>query len=68
MKTAKPKTPRRSQTAKRSFTWGIKTTDISFMRMAEAEAAMEGSGGGDCSAISNFDPATHKRVTQPGKR
>jgi hypothetical protein len=69
MKTTKSKTPRRSQETKRSFSWGIKTTDISFMRMTEAEAAMEGSsGGGDCSAISEFDSAKHKRPEPTGRR
>jgi hypothetical protein len=68
MKTAKPTTQRRSQASKRSFTWGIKAADISFMRVTDAEAAMEGSSGGsDCSAISNFDPVQHRKATPPAK-
>jgi hypothetical protein len=64
MKTTHVKTTKPSQETRRSFTWGVKTTDVSFMRMSEAEAAMDGSGGGgDCSAIAKFDKP---RKTKPG--
>jgi hypothetical protein len=37
--------------------------------MTAAEAAMDGSsGGGDCSAISDFDSARHKRPEPSGRR
>lgn len=61
MKTTTPKTARPSQATMRSFIWGIQSTDISFMRLGEAEVAMEGSpGGSDCSKIARFDKPRKK--------
>jgi len=63
MKTTTPKSPKPSRNTKRSFTWGVQTTDISFMRLTEAESALEGCGGcSDCSAISKFDKRRPKRA------
>lgn len=56
MKSTTPKRAKPSRDTKRSFTWGVRTTDIAFMRSTEAESAMEGCGGcADCSAISKLD-------------
>lgn len=61
MKTPQPRSPKPSRETKRSFTWGIRKTDISFMRMTPAEAALDGSGGGgDCSAIARIDKPRRK--------
>jgi len=38
--------------AKRTFRWGISSTDIDFMQHRELEGARDGSNCSDCSAIS----------------
>ncbi|MDB5913736.1 MAG: hypothetical protein JWP22_2411 [Ramlibacter sp.] len=54
-----------SQPKKPHFTWGIRSTDISFMRTAEAEAALDGCNCNcDCGAISKFDKPRKKRAAQ----
>jgi xanthine dehydrogenase iron-sulfur cluster and FAD-binding subunit A len=41
---------------RRTFTWGISSSEIPFMRATEAETAGEGSncGNGDCGAITRL--------------
>ena len=66
MKSPAPQTPKPGRDTRRSFTWGIRSTDISFMRVTEAEAALDGCGNcSDCSAIAKEDPARGKRL--PGR-
>ena len=67
MKTPAPKSIRPSRDTRRSFTWGVRSTDISFMRSTEAEAALEGcSNCGDCSAIAKIDKPRGKRAGGSG--
>jgi hypothetical protein len=67
MKTPSSKSPPRSRESRRSFTWGVRSTEISFMRADEAGAAMEGSGNcQDCSAIAPFDRPRPRRPDGSG--
>jgi hypothetical protein len=68
MKTPSPKLPPPSRESARSFTWGVRSTEISFMRADEAGAAMEGSGWNcqDCSAIAPFDRPRPRRPETGG--
>ena len=54
--------PKTKVQTKKSFTWGISSTSISFLRTNEIEAARDGSAN-DCSKISPLPQPRRK----PGK-
>lgn len=64
MKTPNPSSSKPAPETKRPFTWSISTTDVPFMQMSGAEAAMEGSSSCDCGAITRTGKPRQKR---PGK-
>jgi hypothetical protein len=68
MKNPTLKTPKPGKSIKRSFTWGITSTEISFMRMTQAEGAMDGCSGSDCSKIAKFDKPRQKRPEKTGEQ
>lgn len=68
MKAATPRTPRPSLATKRAFTWGIQSTEISFMRLGEGDAIEGSPGGSDCSKIAKFDkPRKQNPARAPGR-
>ena len=70
MKTMSPKTSAPGRVAARSFAWGVRSTEIDFMRATGAETATEGCNGNcsDCSAIAPFDQPRPKRPARNGGR
>lgn len=54
------KNPKAARFTKREFSWGIKSTDIDFMRVDPAQAALDGSVN-DCGCgLAKFDQRTKK--------
>ena len=54
------KNPKAERFTKRSFTWGIRSTDIAFMQVDPAQAALDGSAN-DCGCgLARFDKGSKK--------
>ncbi len=62
------KNPKAERLTRRGFTWGIRSTDIAFMHVSPAQAALDGSSN-DCGCgLAKFDPPRARRrpVKKPG--
>lgn len=56
------KNPKAERFTRRGFTWGIRSTDIAFMHVSPAQAALDGSAN-DCGCgLAKFD----QRKKKPG--
>lgn len=66
MKTASPPKPR-DNAAKRSFAWGVRSSDIAWAQAKEHENAMDGSNCGDCSFVTPFDKPRKQKPVRPSE-
>jgi hypothetical protein len=64
MQTARPKKSS-PDNGKRSFTWGLQVSDISWMKPGAAGQAIDGSTASDCIAITPTDKR-RRRKPAPG--